>query len=111
MQSVALQKRRLRRSCGTPRTARRHGRRRGGSFSLLRDDSPARHGVTLRAIGAHFPLMNVGVTVLAILADVIEHRLRVASRAFHLFVQSAQGVVGRVVVELEDAPNRTPGYC
>ena len=81
------------------------------NLSLLRDDSPARHGVTLRAIGAHFTLMNVGVTVLAILSCVGEHWLRVASRAFHLFVHSAQWVVGRVVVELENAPNRTPGYC
>jgi energy-converting hydrogenase Eha subunit A len=81
------------------------------NLSLLRDDSPARHGVTLRAIGAHFPLMNVGVTVLAILAHLGEHWLRVASRAFHLFVHSAQWVVGRVVVELEYTANRTPGYC
>jgi energy-converting hydrogenase Eha subunit A len=81
------------------------------NLSLLRDDSPARHGVTLRAIGAHFPLMDVGVTVLTILAHLGEHWLRVASRAFHLFMHSAQRVVGRVVVELENAPNRTPGLC
>jgi hypothetical protein len=81
------------------------------NLSLLRDGSPARHGVTLCAIGAHFPLMNVGVTVLAILAHLGEHRFGMASRAFHLFVHSVQRVVGRIVVKLEDVPNRTPGLC
>jgi hypothetical protein len=38
-------------------------------------DLPAQNGVTLRAVGSHFPLVNVGVTILASFSDVGENRL------------------------------------
>ena len=42
-------------------------------FDLLRRDLPAKNGVTLRTVRAHFSAMNIGVAVLASLADVSEH--------------------------------------
>ena len=64
--------------------------------------------MTLGAIGTHLAPVNVGVTISAILADIGEHRLDVAFGAFHFFVQAAQWIVGLVVIELRNSPNRTP---
>jgi hypothetical protein len=58
-------------------------------FHLLDGDIPALNGVALRAVRAHFSLVNVGVAILAILADVGEYRLDMALHALHLFVHAA----------------------
>jgi hypothetical protein len=58
-------------------------------FHLLDGDIPALNGVALRAVRAHFSLVNVSVAILAILANVREDRLDVALRALHFFVHAA----------------------
>jgi hypothetical protein len=58
-------------------------------FHLLDGDIPALNGVALCAVRAHFSLVNVGVTVLAILANVGKDGLAVALHALHLFVHAA----------------------
>lgn len=57
-------------------------------FYLLRRNLPAEDGVALRAVRAHFATMNIGVTILAVLADVGEHRLAMTLYALHLFVHT-----------------------
>jgi len=75
---------------------------------LLNGDVPALHGVALRAIRSHLPLVNVGVAILAVLPDVGENRLDVALRALHLFVHAAKGILGLAVVEFRDSADGLP---
>lgn len=75
---------------------------------LLYGNLPALHGVALRAVCSHFSLMNISMTILASLAYIREHRLGVAPRAGHLFMQTPEWVLGLVVVELWDGTDRTP---
>jgi len=75
---------------------------------LLDSNIPPEYGVALRAIRAHFALVNVRVTILALLADISEDRLDVALRAFHFFVHASQRILGFVVVELGDSTNGPP---
>ena len=58
-------------------------------FYLLDRDIPALNGVALRAVCSHFSLVNVGVAILAILADVGKDGLAVALHALHFFVHAA----------------------
>jgi hypothetical protein len=75
---------------------------------LLYGDLPALHGVALRAVRPHLPLVDIGVTILAILAHVGEHRFGVALRAGHLFMQTAQRILGLIVVEFGDRTDGAP---
>ena len=75
---------------------------------LLYRDLPAPDRVALCAIRAHFSLVDVGVTIRAVLADVGEHRLYVALRAFHLGVHAPQRVCGPVVVKLGNRADGAP---
>jgi hypothetical protein len=75
---------------------------------LLYGNLPALHGVALRAIRPHLPLVNIGVTILASLAYVREHRLGVATRADHLFVQTTERILGFVVVEFRNGSDWAP---
>jgi hypothetical protein len=75
---------------------------------LLDSDVPALDGMTLGTIGAHLAPMNVGVTIGTVLADIGEHGLDVTFSAFHFFMQAAQWIVGLVVIEFRNSPNRTP---
>lgn len=75
---------------------------------LLDGDIPALNGVAARAIRAHLPLVDIGVTILAVLARIGEHWLAVALRALHLFVHAAKGILGLIVVELGNGANGTP---
>jgi hypothetical protein len=58
-------------------------------LNLLDGNIPPEHGVTLRAIRSHLPLVNIGVTILALLADISKDRLNVALLARYFFVQAA----------------------
>jgi hypothetical protein len=58
-------------------------------FYLLDRDIPALNGVAPRAVCPHFSLVNVGVAILAILADVGKDWLAVALHALHLFVHAS----------------------
>jgi hypothetical protein len=77
-------------------------------FYLLDGIVPALNGVALRTVGAHLPLVNVGVTILTVLPYVSEHGLDVALRALHFFVHAAQGVLGFVVVKLRNGADGAP---
>ena len=74
---------------------------------LLNGNIPALHGVALRAIRAHPPLVNVRVALFAILADIGEYWLDVALRALHFFMQAPQSITCLVVIEFR---NRTNGF-
>jgi hypothetical protein len=77
-------------------------------FHLLDSNIPSLNGVALSAIRAHFPLVNIGVTILTILACVDEHGLDMALRALHFFVHAAKGILGLVVVEFRDCADGAP---
>jgi len=77
-------------------------------FHLLRGNVPALHRVALRAVRAHLPLVNVGVAIFAILADIREHGLGVALGARHFFVHSPQRILRLIVVEFRYGPNGPP---
>lgn len=71
-------------------------------------DLPPLNGVALRALRPHFPLMNIGMAVLANLSDVGEHRLGVALRAGHLFMHATKRILGFVVVEFRNRADGSP---
>jgi hypothetical protein len=77
-------------------------------FYLLHRHVPALNRVALRAIRAHFSLVHVGMTVLAILPHIREDGLQMALRAFHFFVHAAQGIFCFVVIELRNGLDRPP---
>jgi hypothetical protein len=77
-------------------------------FYLLDGDIPALNGVALRAVRAHFSLVNVCVAILAILADVGKDWLAVALHALHLFVHPAKRIFGLVVIEFRHGADRAP---
>ncbi len=77
-------------------------------FYLLCRNIPALHGVALRAIGAHLPLVNVRVALFAILANIGEHGLDVTPNAFDFFVQAAQRITCFVVIEFRNRANGLP---
>lgn len=76
----------------------------------LRDRNlPSTDGVTLLAVRAQLPAMNVGVAILAALADIAEHRFHMALGAGHRGVHTAQWIFGLIVVEFRNRPDGTPG--
>ena len=77
-------------------------------FHLLDGDIPALNSVALSAVRAHFSLVDVGVAILAILADVGKDWLAVALHALHLFVHAAKRILGLVVIELRHSADGAP---
>lgn len=77
-------------------------------IDLLNGNMPALYGMALFAIGAHLPLVNVGVAVGALRTDIREHHFGVALRASHAFMQPAQGIFGGVMVEFRDGADGLP---
>jgi hypothetical protein len=77
-------------------------------FHLLDGDIPALNGVALCTIRAHFSLVDVGVAVLAIPANIREDRLDVALGALHFFMHSAKRILGLVVIELRNGADGPP---
>jgi len=69
---------------------------------------PAKNRVTLLTIGAKLRAMNVGVTIGALLSNVRENRLGVASGAGHFFVHAAKRVPRGVVVKFGDGADGGP---
>ena len=74
----------------------------------LNGNIPAPHGVALRAIRPHLPLVNVRVALFTILAHIGEHRLEVAPRALNFLVHIAQRIAGFVVIEFRNRTNGAP---
>jgi hypothetical protein len=68
-------------------------------LDLVDGNLPAINRVTLRAIGAEFPQVNIRVAIRAIFPNVGEHRLRVAFQTANFLVLSAQRISGFVVIE------------
>ena len=77
-------------------------------IDLLHRDVPSSDVVALLAIRAHLALVNVGVAVGALLADIGKDRLGVALNAAHAFVHAAQRVLGGVVIEFRNGADRFP---
>lgn len=77
-------------------------------FHLLHGAIPALNGVALRAVRAHFSLVNVGVAVLAILTDVGKDWFAVALDALHFLVHAAKRILGLAVIELRHRADRAP---
>lgn len=77
---------------------------------LLDGDVPPLNGVTLRAIGPHFPLVNIihTMAILAILPHIGEDRLDVALHALHLFMHAAKRIARLIVIEFWHCADRTP---
>jgi len=77
-------------------------------LELLHSDVPALYGVTFRAVRAHFSLVHVRVTVLAVLSHLGKDRLDMALRTLHLLMHAAQRVLRLVVVKLWVSANGPP---
>ena len=69
---------------------------------------PTENRVALRAVGAQLSAMDVGVAIGALLSNVGENRLGVASGARHLLMHAAERVARRVVVEFGNCANGGP---
>ena len=77
-------------------------------FNLLNGIVPTKNRVALRAVRAHFPLVNIGVAILTILAHVCEYRFYVALCAFNFFVHAAQRIPRFVVIKFRDGADGAP---
>jgi hypothetical protein len=64
--------------------------------------------VALRAVRAHFPLVNIGVAILTVLAHVCEYRFYVALRALNFLVHATQRIPCFVVIKFRDGANGAP---
>lgn len=76
---------------------------------LFDGDLPPQNRVALRAIRAHLSLVDIGVTIRAVLADIGKDRLDVALDAFHFGVHAPQRVCGAVVVKFGNRADGAPG--
>jgi hypothetical protein len=76
--------------------------------NLFCGNLPALNGVTLRAIRSHFPLVNIGVTILTGLSYISEYGLGMALYAWHLLMHSAKRILGLIVVEFRDCADWPP---
>jgi hypothetical protein len=77
-------------------------------LDLVDGDLPAEHAVTLRAIGAELPQVDVRVAISTILPDIGENWLRMTFNTSNFFVLSTQRIRGLVVVKLQYRAYRTP---
>jgi hypothetical protein len=77
-------------------------------LNLLNGIVPTENRVALRAVRAHFALVNIGVAILTILAHVCEYRFYVALRALNFFVHTAQRIPRFVVIKFRDGANGAP---
>jgi len=75
---------------------------------IFNSHSPSADGVALLAIRPQLTLVNVGVAVLAALADVGENHLHVTLSASHGRVHAAQRIARLVVIELRNRADRLP---
>ena len=77
-------------------------------LNLLYGIVPTENRVALRAVRAHFALVNIGVAILTVLAHVCEYRLYVALRALNSLVHAAQWILCFVVIKFRDGANGAP---
>lgn len=69
---------------------------------------PAGIAVAKITLSAIFAAMNIGVTILALLAGVGKNQILVAVAAAYLGVQAAQREAGLAMIELRNRPDRNP---
>jgi len=77
-------------------------------LDCLHGNLPAKNRVTLGAVRAQLPAMDIRMTIRAVFAHIRENRLQVAFRAIRLRVHSTQRVARRVMIEFGDRSNRCP---
>lgn len=77
-------------------------------IDLLDRNVPALDCVTLLAVSAHLPFVDVSVAIRAVGTHIREDRLGVALGAAHSLVHAAQRILRRVVIEFRDGSNRLP---
>jgi len=77
-------------------------------LDLLNGIVPTKNRVARSAVRAHFALVNIGVAILTIFANICEYRFYVALRALHLLMHAAQGVVRFVVIEFRNGTDGAP---
>jgi len=78
-------------------------------FHLLHGNVPSLHRVAIRAVGAHFILMDVGVAVLAVFPHVGEDGFHMTLYALHFFVHAAQRILCFVVIKFGNCLDGPPG--
>jgi len=77
-------------------------------INLLHRHLPALYGVALFTICAELALVDIGVAVCALLADIREDRLHVTLRAGDILVHTAQRKSGLTMVEFRLVANWFP---
>lgn len=74
----------------------------------LNDETPALHGMTLLAVGAHLTAMDIGMAIGAVRARIRKHRLGVTLGAGHALMQTAERVLRSVVIEFRNRADGLP---
>jgi hypothetical protein len=74
----------------------------------LHGNLPTKHCMALRAVLAKLRAVNVSMALRAVLPNVGENRLGVASRAGNFFVHAAKRIASAVVVEFRKGADRRP---
>src|SRR5579872_1978503 len=75
---------------------------------LLDRDLPSANGVALFAVRAQLTPMDIGVAILASLADIAEYRLDVTLRATDRRVHTPKRISCLVVIEFRNGADRFP---
>ena len=77
-------------------------------LNLLYGIVPTKNRVALRAVRAHFPLVNIGVAILTVLAHVREYRFYVALRALNFLMHAAERISCFIVIKFRDGADGAP---
>jgi len=77
-------------------------------FDLLNGIIPTENRVALRAVRAHFPLVNIGVAILTVLAHVREYRFYVALRALNFLMHAAERISCFIVIKFRNGADGAP---
>ncbi len=77
-------------------------------FDIIDRHLPALDRVAVLAVGAELAHVNVSVTVSAVRTDIGKYQRCVAFRAAYLLMHSTQRILGLVVIEFGQRPDRLP---
>ena len=80
-------------------------------LNLGNGDLPPSNRVTLLAVRTELAFMDVGVAILAALADTCENGFDVTLRASNVFVHATEWILSLIVIEFRNGPNRLPCAC
>ena len=76
----------------------------------LRNDAPALHRMTLLAARTHLSAVDICMTIGAVCPHVGEDRLGVTLCTRNSLMHSAQRILGCIVIEFRNRPNRLPPH-